>query len=183
MLSQTLKSIQRAVSLFPDSSSASSPLISSHSSSVAATFKYWPSSQPKTQYSDSLINCLDFQNLSDSPAYSCDLAETVARIHSQLLVWIHPGVNPFIHLSICLDSHSAKRQTIHLSVTQSFKASSFCYRMIMEKWYPCFESKVNHKLAAEVPQKEGHGEVVFFTPVRYIREEKFSSAFGPLFLL
>ncbi len=49
----------------------------------------------------------------------------------------------------------------------------------MRQQYPHFESKVNHKLAAEVrfPQREGHGDPV--PPLRQIGEE---SSAAPLVL-
>lgn len=49
----------------------------------------------------------------------------------------------------------------------------------MTKQYPHFESKVNHKLAAEVwfPQREGHGDIVL--PLRQVGEE---SSAAPLVL-
>lgn len=121
---------------------------------------------------------MDFQNCSDSPAYCCSLAKIIVRTHfSSRPAWIHPGINPFIHLSICLDSHSAKWQTVRPSVIRSVNASFLSHRSIMGKQYPHLESKVNHKLAAEVwfTQREGYVELVH--PIRW--EESSAACLAP----
>lgn len=123
-------------------------------------------------------NSMDFQNCSDSPAYCCSLAKIIVKTHfSSRPAWIHPGINPFIHLSICLDSHSAKWQTVCPSVIRSVNASFLSHRSIMGKQYPHMESEVNHKLAAEVwvTQREGYDELIY--PLRW--EESSAACLAP----
>lgn len=98
---------------------------------AVATFTFQLLSHPETQYSNYTLNSLAFQGRFDqgSPAYCCNVARIAAQIHSQLT-----------HLSICLDSNSAK-WTVHLSalfwkhnvLTSSKSRSQICHQRLPQR--------------------------------------------------
>lgn len=118
MLSKTLLSIQRAVSVFPESSSTCFParILSALQSLLHSNFGYQVFQRRSIPITCSIPWI--FQNCSDSPAYCCSLAKNYCKDSFQLSACMNSSRHKSIHTSIHLSRQPLSQVTNSLPVCQ-----------------------------------------------------------------